>query len=414
MLQGGTRLRQALGYRRFRGPIRVLILDTGYLVVRDVLDAAEDLGWQVATLAATGHGRAGEGFVADLLTGLATHQPDFVLTINHLGFDEDGVLAQLLSQLEIFTASWFVDHPLPVLGGSPGNVTPHCVVFCFERTALPWLASQGYTEPVYLPTASNHRYYHPSMVDRCRAATLAWPLTFAGNSWWTKARQEPPPWAIEAAATLGPIDRHLVRGGLAELLRQLDLPGPRAAFVVAEVALAEASSRTRGRFARTLQPLGLRVHGDPHWQELAPGLDLHPFVDYERGLPALFAASQINANITAEQMPTAVNQRVWDVPAVGGFLLTDAQEDVLELFREDQEVVVYRSLEEARDKARHYLRRDGTRRAIATRAFARVDRCHRFTHRLECIAAQMRARHGLGRSRGREPAMAATRMEVRQ
>lgn len=44
-------------------------------------------------------------------------------------------------------------------------------------------------------------------------------------------------------------------------------------------------------------------------------------------------------NNPAAQMPTALNQRVWDVPGVCGFLITDAQEDALEFFEEDVDMV---------------------------------------------------------------------------
>ncbi len=392
-------LREALGYRRYTGSTRVLVLDTGYLMVRDVVDAAHDLGWHVHSLPTRKEGRGSGEFVGQLLLAAATHKPDFILTINHLGFDEAGVLARLLRKFDLPTASWFVDHPLPVLGGSPGNVSATCQVFCFERAALPWLREQGYEDPVFLPTASNRRYFHPSAVRRGRSEELAWPLTFVGNSWWTKARLEPPPWVIKGVEDLQQIhslDRHSINQGLEESLAQLELPAgqQRACYLVAATAMAEASVERRGRLARALQPLDIRIHGDPAWQELAPGVRQGPPLDYATELPSLFAGCQVNANVTAEQMPTAVNPRVWDVPATGAFILTDAQEDALEFFEEDREVVVYRDFEEAADKARYYLDHDAEREAIAGAAHEKVERSHRFTHRLKMMAEVMRDRFG--------------------
>jgi spore maturation protein CgeB len=391
-------LRAALGYPRFRGPsVRALVLDSGYLVVGDVLDAAEDSGWEVAAVPVPRTGVGHATFLVDLLSGIAAHRPDFLITINHLGFDEKGELARLLDRYGVATASWFVDHPRPIVGGAPGNATPHCQVFCFERTALPWLASQGYPSPVYLPTASNRRYFHPDRVDLGAAAQLAQPLAFAGNSFWTKAREEPAAWARRASRAYcrtHRVDRAAVADGLWESLALVETPGPRGLYELAQTVISEATVKTRGRFARALSPLGLRVYGDPYWRPLAPGLDLVPFLDYKSELPALFAGCEVNANVTAEQMPTAVNQRVWDVPATGGFLLTDAQEDALEHFREGEEIAVYRSFEEAADRVRHYSAHPEERRAVASRAFARVEAEHRFTHRLARIAEVMRARFG--------------------
>ncbi|MCP4676495.1 MAG: glycosyltransferase [Deltaproteobacteria bacterium] len=392
-------LKAALGYRRFTGAPRVLVFDTGYLTVSDVVDGATDLGWSVSTLETKAKGSAEGDFVANLLKALVLQKPDFVLTINHLGFDEQGILAGLLARYEIPTASWFVDHPLPIIGGANRNATPHTQVFCFERTALSWIGSQGYADPVYLPTGSNQRHFHPDRIDRARAQDLASELAFVGNSWWTKARVEPSEKMRKAARAIGRkihVCKQTLAGDFAGMLENVDVPVnvSRARYLAAQIALAEASMETRGRFARALMPAGLRIHGDPHWARLAPGIDLRPGIDYKAGLPALFAGTFVNANVTAEQMPTAVNQRVWDVPATGAFLLTDAQEDALELFDEDSEIVVYRDFEEAADKAKYYIDHRELRDAIAARAFSKVERAHRITHRLEDLARVMQQRFG--------------------
>ncbi len=394
-----VQLKTALGYRRFTGTVRVLILDTGYITVDDLENGATDLGWNVATLNTKAKGKAESNFVADLLKSLVVHRPDFVLTVNHLGFDDQGILAKLLSRYEIPVATWFVDHPLPILGGSAGNVTSNVQVFCFERTSLPWLRGQGYDDPVYLPTGSNCRHFHPDVVNRGRAAELAGQLTFVGNSWWIKARVEPTGWVKKAAGEIHrriDVNRRVVANGFAEQLDRLNLrvKGPRGRFAAAQVALAEASMETRRRFAGALHPMGLRVHGDPHWERLVPGIDLRPGIDYKVSLPALFAGTAVNANVTAEQMPTALNQRVWDVPATGAFLLTDAQEDALDLFTEDKDIVVYRSFDEAVDKAKYYIDHPEIREQIARRAFGAIDQNHRITHRLTQLADVMRKRFG--------------------
>ena len=390
-------LRRALGYRRFSGEtLRLLVFDSGYLVVQDVLDAAADLGWAVHSLPTPKRGELGKDFVLRLLEALTEHRPDFLLTINHLGFDEGGTLANLLADYALPSASWFVDHPVPILGGASANATPFVQLFCFERAALPWLQAQGY-EAAYLPTASNARYFAVERIDAARQAALSGRLTFAGNSWWTKARVQPAlvlrkeakrllrsPGAVEAVLE----DRFLPK------LKGVKLKGPRAPYALAEVALAEASLRRRMHFAQALAPLGLRIHGDPHWKKLAPAAELVDFVDYQVGLPALFAASEISINISAAQLPTAVNQRVWDVPACGGFLLTDAQEDVALHFELDREAVVFHELEEAKEKVQYYLAHPEQRAAIAARARTKVLAEHRYTHRLATIAAAMRQRFG--------------------
>lgn len=51
-------LRRALGYRRFGASPRVLLFDSGYLVVADVANALEDRGWALHRLATLDVGRA--------------------------------------------------------------------------------------------------------------------------------------------------------------------------------------------------------------------------------------------------------------------------------------------------------------------------------------------------------------------
>lgn len=402
-------LRRALSYPRFAGPPRLLIFDSTYYVTRDVIEAAAELGCQVARLPAQGKGRGDDRFVVDLLTALCAHHPDFILTINHLGFDEQGVLAGLLAEYKVPVASWFVDHPMPILLGAEQNATPTCQVFCLERTALPWLAAAGFRDPVHLPTAAS-RACHPDRVSPMLRAALATPLCFLGDSWWRKGFDEPPGWAVAAAREHLRLDKAQVAdlstlmGSLSRAPIPIGPLGPagptgptgmreeRARALLALTALAQAASAERVALIRALRPLGVRVHGDASWSRLVPGLDHKGPLDPVQAAPALYAGVEVNVNITAVHMPTAVNQRVWDVPAAGGFLLTDAQEDALACFEPGREVVAYRSPEEAAEMARHYLAHPEERAGIAARARARVEAEHRYPHRLRRILQTMRAR----------------------
>ena len=394
---GDANLKTALGYAKFKGVPRVLVLDAGYLVTADILEGAADLGWSALSIPTKGKGAAKGAFVGDLLKAVLLHRPDFIITVNHLGFDEGGALAELLAEYRIFTASWFVDHPMPVLGPA-GNNSSDCVqVFCFERTALAWLSARGYENPKYLPTGANRRRFHPDRIRDDLKQQLACDLSFAGNSWWTKARIEPDKKlrkAAERAAKKIPSNRKSLQNGFESGLRKA-VPGTRREqYAAAQVMLAEASMQRRRAFVRALQPVGIRIFGDPNWETMAPGVDLKPFLDNETSLPALFAGCSVNANVTAEQMPTALNQRVWDVPSVGGFLLTDDQADVFDFFEDGTDISVYRSLEEAADKVRYYLAHPKERLAIARRGLEKVSKHHTVTHRLRHMAEVMQQRYG--------------------
>ena len=86
-----------------------------------------------------------------------------------------------------------------------------------------------------------------------------------------------------------------------------------------------------------------RIRGDAGWKGLVGGaFRLAPPLDYHKELPAFYNACTVNFNATNLQMGKAVNQRVFDVPACGAFLLTDHQESVEGLFEVGKEVVTYK------------------------------------------------------------------------
>ena len=89
-------------------------------------------------------------------------------------------------------------------------------------------------------------------------------------------------------------------------------------------------------------------------------------------------------------MKKGVNQRVFDVPACGAFLLTDYREALFELFEPEREAVCWREPKEAADMARYFLRHDSLRRRIAATARQKVLAEHTYAHRLETLVTQVR------------------------
>jgi spore maturation protein CgeB len=135
-------------------------------------------------------------------------------------------------------------------------------------------------------------------------------------------------------------------------------------------------------------PLGLHTFGDPEgWNDLfgaERGPTAHPDADYRSELAAIYRSIAINLNITSCQMPTAVNQRVFDIPLCGGFVLSDRQSDCDELFAPG-EAALYSSKEELIDKIAFFRVNEDERRRISARARARILSCHTYSHRLETI-----------------------------
>ena len=114
-------LKRCLDYPRLKAPpYRILLLDSGYFTVAECKKGLEKLGHKVFLLP------LGEDFIKRLLLLLVEAKPDFLLTINHLGFDVEGKLTSLLTELKLPFASWFVDSPTYILYRDNRQVSDFC------------------------------------------------------------------------------------------------------------------------------------------------------------------------------------------------------------------------------------------------------------------------------------------------
>lgn len=78
----------------------------------------------------------------------------------------------------------------------------------------------------------------------------------------------------------------------------------------------------------------------------------------------IYASSKINLNITSLQFDDAVINRVIDVAATGGFVLTDYRPDLRKITSVYDEIS-YHSIDELNDKVEYYLANDKERREVA-------------------------------------------------
>ncbi len=86
----------------------------------------------------------------------------------------------------------------------------------------------------------------------------------------------------------------------------------------------------------------------------------------------IYAASKININLTMRSIETGVPQRVYDIMSVGGCVFSNYQEEAEELFEPDKEIVLFRSIDEFKDKADYYIRHTKERLELGARAYLKV------------------------------------------
>ena len=88
-------------------------------------------------------------------------------------------------------------------------------------------------------------------------------------------------------------------------------------------------------------------------------------VTYEKEASKLYRDSKINLNITLHCIEKGACQRIFDVMAAGGFVLSNYQEALTELFIPDKEIVLFDSYEDLCEKVNYYLTHEDERAQIA-------------------------------------------------
>jgi len=410
-LAGYAALRQNLTTARFVTAVpRVLLLRRPYFLYREIEAALTRLGVPFCAVT-TGTGDRGEAdVVAGVLSAVAEFRPDFALTVNHLGLDREGRLAGLLADIGLPLASWFVDSPRLILHDFTAAVSPLTMIFSYDADALADVTALGVPHALWLPLGTD-----PTLFAPLSASTADHPwraqASFVGASMIPQARE-----ALQKLADFPLLARKLP-GAAADFARASEKrPGrflathPRCAAAYAalptsadrlhaELALTwEATRGYRLACVRGLLPFAPLVAGDAAWEKALPDCGRAwrrlAELDYYAELPGWYPRSAVNLNCTSMQMKGAVNQRVFDVPACGGFVLTDAREQLGALFEVGREVVVYNDPAEIPDMVRHFLAHPAQRQRVAMAGRRRVLAEHTYDQRLTTLLGAMKKAFG--------------------
>ena len=110
---------------------------------------------------------------------------------------------------------------------------------------------------------------------------------------------------------------------------------------------------------------------DKNVSQLSDKVKIKPGMSYDL-LSHVFQKSKINLNITLHCIETGASQRVLDVMAAGGFLLSNYQEELEEMFIPGEEIVLYHNEQELEELVEYYLTHDEERERIARKGQQRV------------------------------------------
>lgn len=397
-------------YRKFSSdgdaprPPRILLITNRYFLTGEIEDACRALDYPLQKLTLEKDELAQEAFVKNLLNAVIEFRPDFLLTLNHLGVDREGVLTDLLARLELPLASWFVDNPHLILHQYKRVISPWTAIFTWDADNVDSLRALGFEHVSYLPLATT-----PERFSAVTARSWEHDISFVGNSMTYKVaarmRAAAAPKELlrkyrQLAAGFGQSDERSVTAYLAaahpdRYSLYKDLPTPERRLAYETMLTWEATRQYRLECVEKIIPFKPLIVGDPGWKialkKAPPVWTWHPELSYYTELPHFYPRCAINFNCTSKQMKGAVNQRIFDVPATGAFVLTDWREQMENLFEPGREIIFYRDPGEIPDLVSHYLAAPREREKISRAARKRILRDHTYTRRLQTLTAAMRA-----------------------
>ncbi|MBI4570186.1 MAG: glycosyltransferase family 1 protein [Planctomycetes bacterium] len=347
--------------------------------------------------------RAGESL--DLI---ASGWAQLAVYFNGIGLDDGGAVASALAERRVPHVFWFVDDPDeplapwhvdgPRFAGALAN--PALTTFVTDWVFAPALASRGARRRERLMLAAS---------DAALAAGAAGPApdeagardgAFVGTSSVDLSFPYYQRQVLPAFPALRPVFDEVIAlqaahpnteiGAIwSDVLARRGVnvtegsPADRRALLV--VLRRVASSILRCRRVQRLAERGLEVWGDDGWAQFVDGARLHPRVPYGRDLQAIYRASRVNVNVSNLQLATGLNQRVFDAPAAGAFLLTDFKADLTAAFALGEESAFYADDAGLLEQYDRFRADPAARRRVAEAGRKRVLAEHTFDHRARAI-----------------------------
>lgn len=155
--------------------------------------------------------------------------------------------------------------------------------------------------------------------------------------------------------------RHLQLAADADIFHPLPAARP-----TMDLAFVGTHSPRRQSIVVGLQNFDTHVYGSAAWRQAPiPHSRVHGGAFGSR-TNEIFNQARINLNVhTWFGHGSAMNLRLFEVPASGGFLLTDWVAEIDGAYRQDEHLVCWRTVEDLRTKAAYYLAHADERREIA-------------------------------------------------
>lgn len=406
--EAGSDFWEQVKYPKFQNvKPKVLFFNRPYFLTDEILSALDRLEISYRTVDIGLGETVRDGFVEDLLKTVVEFKPDFALTVNHFGVDREGKLTDLLLKLKLPLASWFVDNPHLVLYRYTDISPEMTAIFTYDAGNLSIMHEKGYSHVFYLPLATDpHRFKvgivgknswrsKVSFVGNSMADAVA--KTFADAKLPANISDKYKLLATEFSESEDISVEAYFKKNHPQILKTIE------GFATDEQKLSfealitwEATRQYRLSCIKAVLDFNPLIVGDCGWYVLLDnkGWRYLSSLDYYTDLPAFYPMSEVSFNCTSRQMKGAVNQRIFDVPACGGFVLTDYREQMENLFEPEREIISYRDISEIPQMLERCIKDKNMREKVSAAARKRILSEHTYEHRMVSLIDKMRKTFG--------------------
>lgn len=106
----------------------------------------------------------------------------------------------------------------------------------------------------------------------------------------------------------------------------------------------------------------------------------------------LYNDTQININVHHKQSIEGLNVRTFEIQGSGNLQLVERQKVAVELFRDEENILLYDSVEEFRDKMRFYLNHPEKQEVLRANAYENALQHHTWKHRMQEMLTELKNR----------------------
>jgi spore maturation protein CgeB len=145
-----------------------------------------------------------------------------------------------------------------------------------------------------------------------------------------------------------------------------------------------AYSRDRERYLSKVSDFNLKIFGWKGWEKSSLAKFYGGPLSLKESIRA-YNCAKICINLNTVPPVNGVNLKTFEIPAAGGFQLSDFREDVNDLFVVGEEIEIFHNENELREKVVFYMKNEQLRKNIAQAGRVRVLRDHTLEKRVAAI-----------------------------